>query len=390
MEQRIITHAGLVLFLFFSGTGCRTPRSIPVPAGGPEALPARVQIAAGRGVPLQGAVERRALQEAALFFGPVAEIVEERFPPWAAGAFALGFRTGPEGWLLVNHPDAPPGMSPVIQDILSLPAFAGAWPAKPPLPEGPAFLSYRGSPLFLVDGRECLRTGAGGGAFLDRLLSLVALSIPLAAPSRPEDRPPSAGPYLLPPAAAALEGVEARLVLEALDVEDPVEAARLAAEFCTIRRFRRRGLVFSAKAEEDREELRGGLPVYLRIVVFRALADRAAREETQDRPEMSPLLPDPEGAWRARVRLLRVRLRRAALLGWTLSPFARAAAGAAEALLLDRLRPGWGTALAHGASPSLFALLEETVISDARLPPGGARPATEREPPPRGETPLFH
>ncbi len=339
---------GAMLFLLWvlilSG-GCAADRPIPVPSGGPEALPAGVLVEAGRGVKLEERADRLALACAAEFFALSKNLREECWPFWFAWHHAVGLRTAPDRWLLVNHRDPPPGMNVVIQETVPSPVYVGLVPVGV-VQEG--WMDYRGRSTVVVS--LCGLTSpdvpapAVSSEVIGKVFEIAVLPGLILDPARasgPDARHPSHGVWpALGPMHHLLALLEARLLDRALENRDDFAAAQSFDGFLAIRKLRRSTLPKSAVALEQRFELQGGIPAYTRIKAFR-FAARAAREPAGDFPEGD--LPDYDTAAEEASSRFRAGLQTVCTLGYLEGPGAFSMTGTAQALVLDRLRPGWFT-----------------------------------------------
>ena len=332
---------------------CSGPQTIPLPPGGPEALPAEVLLRAGHGVEVTDRLEVFALEEAREFYTLSEEIGERLWPGWPWRVMVFGFCTAPERWLLVNHDDAPPGMEVANQEILPVSVYVGPRPLEI-VDEG--CLSYRGNLLAVLQVEEwgrAEREQAGRVPLLIRLFRdafLLFRGVETPSLGRPEDFSSNGVyPLSLDPLNNMLGRAEALALAEALATEDLDDAFESAACFLALRRFRRSGSDPRLTAVEQQWETRIGLACY---TGFKAI-DLACAAERDDATHIDYKIL--HGFMKARRKAMLDLVGRS---GFFLGNSGFISLGMAQAFLLDRLAPGWKTMFLQGRARSMESLLE--------------------------------
>jgi hypothetical protein len=340
---------------------CGGPKTIPLPPGGPEALPAEVLLKAGRGVQLEESNEILGLEMVGTFYALSNEIGETLWPGWPWPGMAFGLWTAPDRWLLVNHDDAPPGMQVAAQELLPCPVYAGPMPGEI---DQESCIAYRGRSLAVLrlDERAPAKEVAGDAFLLIRLFQGSFFLFREIHHPLPEGLASSAagGPYppFLDPFNNLLGRAEAMALEEALETGDSTISLDAAACFLTLRRIRRAHLDRRVIALEQRWEQREGLACYTGLKAIE-LARDAEQNGWEGHRLREGALPIDYGTVAGSLEILRKSL--LALAGWSgylngSSVFMTT--GMAQAYLLDRLFPGWKTAYLAGEAPPLDTLLE--------------------------------
>jgi hypothetical protein len=271
------------------------------------------------------------------------------WPGWNASAHPLAAVLPLGGGLLVfDHPHPGRGLRPVegAAGVVWLPARSTA--VAPP---GAFAAVLVGRPtVFVVPGLDppALCAAVWREAFRLHLRGAAGLSEPRLAEAYPTDDP----------TASALATVEGRLLIEGLG-DAPVERA-----LALVRRERRAPLEDEALEYERQVELMEGLPAYVGLRAAEALraVGSGPGGAGSGAPGGDPAAGPPGDAEQASPASLEALRRRLLWLGRLPLRRRLEASGAAVALLLDRLDPGWKEAWAAGTT--LDQLLERHVTFD--------------------------
>jgi len=361
------------VFLLLLCAACSTRRLIPLPAGGPEALPVDVLIKAGAGKKVVDPEAITALAVAAEFFRLSERVGSRIWPGWTAEKMPVAVELGSGRGLLINHDDVPPGMEFADQQILDKPVFCGLFPAGLVLGEAAKFrgrataaLSFdrsgRGKAGRVLSVEESVSEFFEASCFclMDTLfkrsfeLHDIARGQAISqvyCTRRPEFR-----------------RSEAAFLLEALESRDETACRRAVTCFLVVRKARRTRALFRSTAAEQAMEDRCGAALYTGI---RAL-EIARDEEMASRKPVAAAGASTvafEGYGEA-------ALQKQARLVSALSCFRYedtlccrewfSLTGMILAFLLDRLSPGWKDRFIAEETP-MECLLEDCVFVNERL-----------------------
>lgn len=298
---------------------CSAPDPIPVPSGGPEALPPDVLVAAGEGEEICSPAEKRLLRMAGEFLDISRKRGESIWPGWKVEQMPLGIWREKNRLFLINHEDAPPGMRAAAQEITTFPVYVGT----PPMDSmRTAVVPLRGRAVVMMDAsRE--------ENLVPRLFHLAAHQFFQHHFRRAYPCMPLHGPIdakRTDPRRDRLERLEVRILEEALRCPEKEDAVREAAFFLRVREARRSGTPLGDVIMEKHWETSEGLAWYVRLKALAASAPSACLE----------------------------------ILG-AMGHSGAFTTGMAQAFLLDRLDEGWKAAYLEEKGPALEDLLSQRV-----------------------------
>lgn len=297
---------------------CSTPDPIPVPSGGPEALPPDVLVAAGEGEGIHSPAEKRLLRMAEEFMEISRKKGDGIWPGWKAEQTPLGIWRKGDRLFLINHEDAPPGMRAAAQEITTLPVYVGT-PPEDSMRTG--IVPLRGRAVVMTDAsRE--------ESLLPRLFHLAAHRFLQHQFGSSYPCMPLHGPIdvkRIDPAGIHLESLEVRILEEALRCPEE-DAVKTAAFFLRVRAARRSGMPLKDAMMEKHWETSEGLAWYIRLKALASPAPSACLAILEAMNHLGPFTT-----------------------------------GMAQAFLLDRLDKGWKAAYLEEKGPALEDLLSRRV-----------------------------
>ncbi|MHC4944708.1 MAG: hypothetical protein ACYTG7_16950 [Planctomycetota bacterium] len=348
--------AGLLVAVLFA---CAGVRPIPVPAGGPTALPEDVLLEAGGGKELDDPEASALLEGIARFRGLAMEIGDGLWPGWSPGALPVAVKFADDRWLLVNHEDPPPGMELVAQRRMSCLVFQGAL-GRDAAQDG--VYPMRGKMTAMVVSMIDARSADAMESFVAMLFQLSAFHclesshafISLQSISGVTDT----SSLWLSAEKRAMLRLEVRTLQQAFHGAEQQGCLEALNAFLVLRRERyARSTPFQIEREKRLEEGEG-MALYLGFRAMELAAERAQSSTESDRDGERMSLDGYIGLARRAEKNRSMMLEETMRKGSAMGPAVHYIAGMVQAFLLDRLVPDWKEQLMADPSLSLADLVE--------------------------------
>jgi hypothetical protein len=345
---------------------CGGVRPIPVPAGGPTALPEAVLLESGEGRKLIDPGARALLERIARFRALAREIDDRLWPGWSPESLPIAVKLDADRWLLVNHEDPPPGMDLVAQDVVTCLVFLGALDREAAR-DGVYPMRGKMTAMIISSANDPIQDDQE--AFLAKLFQLSAFHRLQSSHAFIDIESVSAlsDPPLLhrDAKARALLRLEARLLEDALESRQQEGMLEALNAFLKVRLERLEGAnPFQREREKSLEE-REGMALYLGFKAEELVREKARLVHELGKEDGNPAEDESLEGPTATCRLvMEKRSRLLDLAGGDaigLGPAGHYILGMVQAYLLDRLDRDWKKRLMNDPSLGLAGLLERTL-----------------------------